>query len=267
MADVIEHDWQRWGAAFTHDGRPLTRVADVVKSCLSARAPLKIVADQILESIASCTNTELFLLRPNNLAGSLLNAQGEWDGVLLASSWFGYDATDVHRSEFYEWWDWTDGDASPFKPAEGDPRTLWGALGLLACMHYLWTQRAVNVEDLDKLPTGAVAVLTVDAERLLAAFKTAPLHGLHTSQIAYVPKVPDARGVQPAGGRWKHVKGARWTEDHKVAMKKMRAGGMADDEIATAVGCTRQRVAQLIGSANAVGGLHSVAKTLTLRSA
>lgn len=267
MAELIEHDWQRWGAAVTHDGRSLTRVADVVKSCLRARAPLKIVADQILESIASCTDTELFLLQRNNVAGSLMNARGEWDAPLLASSWFGYDATDVHRSEFLQWWDWTDGDASPFKPAEGDPRTLWGALGLLACMHYLWTQRAVTVEDLDKLPTGAVAVLTVDAERLLASIENAPLHGLRMSQIAGVPKAPDARVVQPAGGLWNHVKGARWSEEQKVAMKKMRADGMADDEIATVVGCTRQRVAQLIGSANAVGGLHSVAKILTLRSA
>ena len=165
MAGEIEHDWERWGSAFTVDGRPVTRIADVVKSMLSARRPLKVAADHVVECIAASKDAELFVFRRNYVVAALY-VGGHWDGPLRVDSWFGYDVKDVHESEFLEWWDWTDGTTDPFREAKGDPRRLHGAIGMLAVMHYLWTQRATTPDDLDNLPTGGIAILTSVAEAL-----------------------------------------------------------------------------------------------------
>jgi len=127
--------------------------------------------------IARHDGLELFLLRPNNPAAAL-QLNGQWAAPLLAESWFGYDIRDVHESEFYQWWDWTDGAGYPFSEAKGDPRRLSGALGMLAAAHYLWTQRAESVADLDDAPAGSIAVLKADADRLFGQVGGATVHML-----------------------------------------------------------------------------------------
>lgn len=58
----------------------------------------------------------------------------------------------------------------------------------------------------------------------------------------------DPRIVDPEGGSWPHRGKAGWTDAERAAMQDMRGRGMTDAELAAVVGCSRQRVGQLIGS-------------------
>jgi hypothetical protein len=58
----------------------------------------------------------------------------------------------------------------------------------------------------------------------------------------------DPRIVEPEGGTWPHRGKAGWTDAERAAMQEMRDRGMTDAELAAVVGCSRQRVGQLIGS-------------------
>lgn len=77
---------------------------------------------------------------------------------------------------------------------------------------------------------------------------THPVNGLASGPATAPAAQPDPRIVEPEGGTWPHRDKADWTEAERSAMQAMRKRGMTDAQLAAVVGCSRQRVGQLIGS-------------------
>lgn len=155
-----------------------------------------------------------------------------------------------------------------------------GPLGLLAVLRDAWVTHAKGPEVLSATPLARLAmreevakylfgfgyfweVWSDEAAQTIASEEAGP--GVAPSWIPLAPDGPvlplvsassierqGSRIVQPVGGLWSnHKKGAKWSDVEKAAMRKMRANGLSDAEIATAAKCTRQVVGQQIGSKQA----------------
>ena len=130
-------------------------------------------------------------------------------------------------------------------------RELAGVEGLMDWLRIQWVDRLKTSADLD---TGLASFVAIPAE-LVAGMPWVqpaaerPVLALVTASVI---EGQDSRIVQPAGGLWSnHKEGARWSDVEKSAMRKMRANGLTDTEIAAAVKCKRQVVGQQIGSKQA----------------
>lgn len=192
------------------------RLADVVAHCMAVeKLPLRRAAEKVLQELEDDSTVDLYELVP-----------GDWGKPVSEEAVFSEDV-DLETGIPFPTVSFWEEQPPPIPPESR------GRAGALTWLRSVWTKQARNPQDLDFSRGGPVAVLATKAAQL---FDYGTADGTESGLSIWLAP------------RWPHAKGVKWTDAEKGAMRAMREQGQSDEEIAKAVGCSRQVVGQQIGS-------------------
>ncbi len=244
MAVEIEHDWQRWGSAFSRDEVPreLVRLAEAVKLQMNERTPIRLAATNVIGRLVRLRIDSFFLLVPGHRATELSESV-IWR---MPASLTPKTATDLgkrqDRGSYAEVWTLSEDRAKDgvfssdrTKPDALGMQSEWrGRTGMFSCLSECWLAAAKQTSDLDQDIAGRIAILKTDAQRLFGFDDAAAVHQLRPVK----PAVPEAlvterrAGMELDGASLLHRHAELSAAKHKAPTQKLvQETGLHEKEI------------------------------------